>query len=66
MSTTVIEDQIRMYAKLLKIPTCKLRLNGIPVPPKRNGYSIFIGTNIIHPCYSVSLILIPFISKRYV
>lgn len=45
---------------------CKLRLNGISVPPKRNGYSIFIGTNIIHTCYSVSLILIPFISRRYV
>lgn len=46
--------------------TRKLRLNVIPVPPKRNGYSIFIGTNITHTYYSISLILIPFISKLYV
>ena len=28
----------------LDISTCKLRLNGTPVPLLRNGYSIFNGT----------------------
>ena len=36
------EEQKKIYEELKK--ECKLRLNGMPVPLLRNGYSIFNGT----------------------
>lgn len=42
-----IKNEIKQQQKYLS--ECKLRLNRIPVPPRRNGYSIFIGTKSLIP-----------------
>ena len=45
----VSESALKNWMKAAKehkgeVPTCKLCLNGMPVPLLRNGYSIFNGT----------------------